>query len=183
MSGALRVTFVNTVPPRAINRRPSSWREVSKRDLLEMRMRRMMKAKGYLGCALVCGWAVALGAQATAPKTTWAGVYTKEQSARGESVSDASCAPCHGDKLAGSDIGPALRGTEFLAGWDGRNAAELLEKISSTMPADSPGSLTSQRYIDLVAYMLSANEFPAGDSELLPDPTGLRSLVIAARKP
>src|SRR5687768_15223848 len=90
---------------------------------------------------------------AAAARTVWDGVYTQEQSKRGESVSDASCTPCHGDKLNGSDIGPALQGADFLTNWSGKTADELFDKIRTTMPADSPGTLKPQQYADLLAYI------------------------------
>ena len=34
------------------------------------------------------------------------------------------------------------------------------------MPGDRPGSLSAQASIDIVAYLLAANEFPAGLAEL-----------------
>ena len=87
------------------------------------------------------------------------------------------------DILAKVPDAPPLRGDDFLATWKGRNTAELFERIRSTMPTDSPGSLSGQRYLDIVAYILSANGFPAGESELPPDPAVLRSIVITSQKP
>jgi len=142
----------------------------------------MMKPGG-LGYAVVSLWVAILGAQASPAKSVWDGVYTKEQGRRGELASGGSCDSCHGEKLVGSDLGPPLRGDDFLATWKGRNTAELFERIRSTMPTDSPGSLSGQRYLDIVAYILSANGFPAGESELPPDPAVLRSIVITGQKP
>jgi hypothetical protein len=34
------------------------------------------------------------------------------------------------------------------------------------MPADKPGSLSVDTYLDVVAYLLQANKFPAGNTEL-----------------
>ena len=34
------------------------------------------------------------------------------------------------------------------------------------MPADAPGTLSRPQVADLVAYMLQANQFPAGSAEL-----------------
>lgn len=43
------------------------------------------------------------------------------------------------------------------------------------MPDDNPGGLPEQTYADIVAYLLSLNDFPAGDSEL---PTSLEALMM-----
>jgi len=116
-------------------------------------------------------------------KTVWDGVYSQEQSARGESVSTTACVACHGEKLAGSDIGPALQGNDFLSTWGDKTANDLFEKMRETMPADSPGTLKPQQYADVLAYILTLNSFPAGPAELGPDPSVLKALRITAVKP
>src|SRR5258708_2835343 len=90
------------------------------------------------------------------------GVYTDEQGARGQSLSDNLCATCHGDKLARTADGPPLKGQDFLSAWKDRTAADLNQKIQTTMPADAAGSLTAIQVTDLIAYLLKLNNFPAG---------------------
>ena len=34
------------------------------------------------------------------------------------------------------------------------------------MPSDDPGNLSTRQYADVVAYILSFNEFPVGQKEL-----------------
>ena len=34
------------------------------------------------------------------------------------------------------------------------------------MPYDNPGGLPEQTYVDIIAYVLNMNDFPAGESEL-----------------
>jgi len=51
----------------------------------------------------------------------------------------------------------------------------------ATMPQNNPASLSDQQYIDIIAYMLSVNEAPAGDTELAPDPADLGRIVIESR--
>src|SRR5438128_11575896 len=75
---------------------------------------------------------------AGASKTVWDGVYTTDQSKRGEGISNASCSACHGDKLVGTDIGPVLFGDSFLGNWSGSTAYDLFDKIRATMPANTP---------------------------------------------
>lgn len=75
-----------------------------------------------LGGSLLAVWTLAavaaLGAQeaAKAPQSVLDGVYTDEQSKRGEAIYSQTCASCHGDKLAGGEMAPALAGPDFLAG-------------------------------------------------------------------
>jgi mono/diheme cytochrome c family protein len=138
--------------------------------------------------ALVLGisvWAtVAPSAQAPAPSGTgiWAGVYTDAQSVRGEGVANKSCTACHGTGLAGGEAGPTLVGLEFLSNWNTLTVADLYERINTTMPADSPGSLTPQQTADLVSYVLKLNKYPAGQTELATDMAALKAFTIEPAK-
>ena len=116
-------------------------------------------------------------------KTVWDGVYNTDQSKRGEGISSGACGTCHGDKLVGSSIGPALLGETFLSSWSGSTAYDLFDKVRTTMPADSPGTLKPQQYVDLLAYIFQINGFPAGSGEIAPDPAGLKLVKITATKP
>ena len=52
-----------------------------------------------------------------------------------------------------------------------------MELVQITMPQDNPGGLSEQDYQDVMAYMLSANDFPAGEADLTAD--GIADVVIA----
>ena len=118
--------------------------------------------------------------RAAAPqdKTTADSVYSDDQSKRGETVSDGKCSVCHGDKLIGTDLAPGLQGDSFLSTWGGRTAGDLYEKIKSTMPADTPGSLNPQQTSDLIAYIFNLNKFPSGASELGKEEAALKAIKI-----
>lgn len=73
---------------------------------------------------------------------------------------------CHAENLTGGEAGPPLAGDDFLRKWYGKTAGDLFGLIRKTMPSDDPGNLSSRQYSDLVAYILSVNEFPAGQKEL-----------------
>jgi hypothetical protein len=47
-----------------------------------------------------------------------------------------------------------------------------------TMPFDSPGKLTAEQYSDVIAYIFSANKFPAGNTELAHDTAPLQKIQI-----
>ncbi|HEY4439557.1 MAG TPA: PQQ-binding-like beta-propeller repeat protein [Candidatus Elarobacter sp.] len=92
--------------------------------------------------------------------------YTKAQAASGASVYAAHCSQCHGVNLQGG-AGPSLSGDAFrkFVGSTG-TAKDVYDFTSRQMPADKPGSLTQQQYLDVVAYLLSRNAYPAGSTAL-----------------
>ena len=50
------------------------------------------------------------------------------------------------------------------------------------MPSEDPGSLSTREYSDIVAFLFSANEFPAGARELEPDANALQEIRIEAKR-
>src|SRR4030095_11768338 len=96
------------------------------------------------------------------------GVYSDAQAARGEGSYRQQCANCHGNKLEGVQ-GPPLTGDFFISRWQGQPLSDLVNKIRNTMPADAPGSLTSQQSADVTAHILKLGGFPAGKAELASD--------------
>ena len=111
---------------------------------------------------MISGVYASLGAQAA--KSVKEGVYTAEQAKRGEALYKDSCAACHGEDLAGSGPMPALQGNDFIANW--KTVGDLFEKTHTSMPASAPGSLSEQQTSDILAFMLSKSNFPAGTTEL-----------------
>jgi quinoprotein glucose dehydrogenase len=132
--------------------------------------------------ALYATPAVGAAGQAGGGKSVWDGVYTDAQNKRGEALAKTSCESCHGEQLAGSDLAPALQGQDFRAGWAGRSAGELFDKIRTTMPADSAGSLKPPQAADLVAYIFKLNDFPAGETEIGTEMPALNEIKIRAQK-
>jgi quinoprotein glucose dehydrogenase len=107
-----------------------------------------------------------LGLHAQAGLPTASGIYTAPQAERGAALYQLKCSLCHGAELAGDGTAPPLVGVDFSSHWVGQPIAELFEKIHASMPSDQPGTLSAQQAADLVAYLLSANRFPAGPAEL-----------------
>jgi S-disulfanyl-L-cysteine oxidoreductase SoxD len=117
------------------------------------------------------------------PKTTWDGVYSAAQAARGGEAYGKSCASCHAADLTGQDTAPSLAGAEFNNGWNDLTLGDLYERIHTTMPADGPGSLSPQQYVDIIAFLLSKGNFPAGGADLPAEPTALKQIKYVAQKP
>ena len=125
---------------------------------------------------------VALRAQTTA--SVWDGVYTGEQAERGGALYSQKCASCHGDHLQGKHPQtPALTGSGFKGNWNGETVDDLFEKIQVAMPADKPGTLSRQQNADALAFILKANEFPAGQAELPTDAEKLKQIRFEAERP
>jgi cytochrome c len=123
-------------------------------------------------------------AQEGAKRSVWDGVYTEAQAMRGERDYGRSCERCHGVDLTGDPMTevPALQSAPFLDQWQGKTVKDLFDLIKRSMPADEPDSLTTRAYVDIVAYLLSANHFPAGTQELSREPAALQQLRIEAER-
>jgi mono/diheme cytochrome c family protein len=125
------------------------------------------------------GVAVAMSAQAPADaKSVWDSVYSQEQATRGQAKYAQVCSACHQTDLSGSDQAPSLVGGEFLDRWNDQSVGDLADRIRLTMPLDDIGSLNVQQSADITAYLLQANNFPAGPEELKADRTAMKAVVI-----
>jgi mono/diheme cytochrome c family protein len=122
--------------------------------------------------------AAALEAQQTA--SVWDGVYTAAQAEKGKAAYGKECASCHGQTLGGSGTAPPLAGADFKNNWNGESVDDLFEKIQATMPGDRPGQLSREENADILAYLLSANGFPAGEKVLASDAAALGKIRFEA---
>jgi len=126
--------------------------------------------------------ACVLAAQ-TPTKSVWDGVYSSDQSKRGQSAYASQCASCHGAELTGGESAPPLAGAEFLSNWNGLTVGDLFDRTRSSMPANKPGSMTREMTSDIIAFILSANQFPAGKTEMAHAGEMLKDIRIDAQKP
>jgi mono/diheme cytochrome c family protein len=124
---------------------------------------------------------VMVAAALAASHSVWDGVYSTEQAGRGQTVYNSKCARCHGDNLLGGENSPALVDRDFLEKWNGKSVGRLVELTRTTMPSDGPGRLSRQQCTDIIAYLLSANGFPAGKSDLASDAGALDEIVFQAK--
>ncbi len=106
------------------------------------------------------------------------GVYTAEQSTRGEALYRSACQSCHRPTLTGGVVIPSLVGEDFMSKWGRMSAGDLFEKIRTTMPPSASRRLTRDEYADVVAFMFNKNDFPAGDQELGTEFAELKDIQI-----
>jgi mono/diheme cytochrome c family protein len=141
-------------------------------------MRKMIIGLAALGLVLAAS-AVAQ----TAARNVWDGVYTADQATQGKALFADKCATCHGADLNGGEMAPPLVGGIFMGDWVGQSAGDLFTRIHTTMPANDPGSLSNAQASQVLAYILSVNQFPAGSTALPSDDAGLAPIAITAEKP
>jgi mono/diheme cytochrome c family protein len=108
------------------------------------------------------GSALVAAQDAKAP-TVWDGVYSDAQATRATGVFGASCANCHTLDAKGTR---PLSGDKFWQSYTQRTVGDLLNYVRTSMPNNSPGSLSADTYNDLVALILKTNGFPAGATDL-----------------
>jgi len=138
------------------------------------------RARGLL--LLLLGGLSCLICRGEFPPSVWDGIFTDQQAQRGEAAYRQYCASCHGAKLEGSDDGPSLAGSDFTEDWDLTAVGDLVDEMQISMPPNRPRQLSQQTNAAILAYILKANHFPSGRTEL---PTGadpLRGVVFAARR-
>jgi mono/diheme cytochrome c family protein len=99
-----------------------------------------------------------------APKTVWDGVYNHAQEERGQSAYALFCSRCHGEDLNGAR--GVLRGSRFMDRWREDNLSSLFTLMKNTMPPGPREGVNSPEYVDIIAYVLGVNQFPAGSGEL-----------------
>jgi len=118
-------------------------------------------------------------------RTVWDKVFTSDQAALGKMEYDTHCAGCHQKDLSGRDgggEGPQLAGAAFAKKWDLQSLNQLYTEMKTRMPRNQPGTLSGEAYLNIVAYVLQSNKFPAGDQPLTAD-ASLASTFIAPTEP
>ena len=111
-------------------------------------------------------------------------VYSEEQAVRGRGLYAEHCASCHGVKLEGGSSMP-LSGATFEERWaDERHSVDDLFYIVRTlMPYGRRATLSQQEYIDIIAYLLMMNGYPAEAQSLPLDPNVLAGITIRPQQP
>src|SRR5262245_12553830 len=133
------------------------------------------------GAAFVLSYASVRAGQETT-KTTWDGVYSKTQAAKGEAIYNEKCQKCHGADAAGADA-PSLADSGFAGDWDGLTLAQLFDRTRAWMPQDDPQSMGREETANILAYHLSKNNFPSGEGDLSERGEMLGTIKYVATKP
>jgi cytochrome c5 len=123
-----------------------------------------------LACSLV------LRAQDATPRI-WQGIYTTAQAERGKATFNNACLRCHAADLSGVTA-PALKGDRFQMTWGGDTVEGLFGKIRDTMPPNFGTVVGDQAKLDVVAFILQTNGYPAGSTELVLDSPDLAASQI-----
>ncbi len=87
------------------------------------------------------------------------GVFTVQQAAAGQVLYQENCARCHDLQFYHNS----------LRSWTDMTILDYWYKILGNMPADKPGSLSRTEYLELIAFILADNGFPAGELPLEPN--------------
>lgn len=104
-------------------------------------------------------------AKTTQPTPPDAGWYAKIQSDRGRALYTSKCQGCHGTKLDNGSS-PALVGPQFFKRYGGGALSRLRFDVHTEMPINAPTTMPMDQSLDLVAYILRQNGFPAGSRPL-----------------
>jgi len=104
--------------------------------------------------------------------------FTAAQAASGKTAYNSTCAVCHGSTLTNGTFGTPLAGEYFKTTWSGRTVRALHDRAQKTMPPAAPGSLPSDTYANVVAYILEVNGFKAGSTPLHAGAEALDKMVI-----
>jgi mono/diheme cytochrome c family protein len=120
-------------------------------------------------------------AATSSSSTIWSGVFSAHQATRGELSANKNCTKCHGADLTGGQDGPSLVGPDVVGPWSSLTLGDLFDRVQTTMPADAPRSLGLQETADILAYVLSLNNCPAGEKELPPEKAALSQIRITGQ--
>ena len=114
-----------------------------------------------IAAALFATTSISVVAQAPA-RSLWDGVFTLEQVERGRVQYAVTCARCHGGSLEGG-MGASLVGTSFWNEWREQSVADMVDYVAKNMPMGRQAApLSPTEAADLVAFVLSNNDLPAG---------------------
>ena len=103
--------------------------------------------------------------------------YNAGQAAAGKTTYNSNCAVCHGNTMTNGTFGPPLAGEYFKRVWVNKTVRALYDR-SKAMPPAAPGSLATDVYTGIVAYILELNGFKAGTAKLPADGDALDKMTI-----
>lgn len=95
-------------------------------------------------------------------------LYSAAQAEAGRQKFRSNCAMCHGTEMEGR-AGPALKGPIFANPNANFHVGDIFKIVAENMPAPAPGSLPHGDYVDIMAFILQQNGYPAGTAALTYD--------------
>ncbi len=137
----------------------------------------MSKHSGIVVCICALVVAVPFTIARQNSRTIWNGVYSQDQAAAGETLMG-QCRGCHGASMDGGQA-PALRGEKWMDYWREDTLDSMYSLIKESMPPRAGSAMSESQALSVVAYILQANNLPAGDSPLTTD--GLPSIRIESK--
>ena len=128
---------------------------------------------------VACGmWlAASSGAQSTVG-------FTRAQVDQGRSLYARHCAECHGAQLTSGNAS-ALSGRDFQARWGApsRSLHDLFYVLRTSMPFGAGGTLATDEYVAVLAFILERNGHAAGDRALVSDREALSRMRLVSATP
>ena len=118
-------------------------------------------------CAML---AVVISAAPDDKKTVADKVYSTPQADRGEARFKTSCSSCH--------TASSFSGGAFAERWSGQTLGQVFDFISNVMPENDPGSLKAEEYVNVMAFILRTNGYPAGETDLPTDAAALKNIAV-----
>lgn len=110
-----------------------------------------------------------------APQALPADWYSSAQAEAGSKLYAQSCASCHGAKLEGGG-GPSLVGSSWNQLYAGAKLLTVWGEIQGPMAQYAGTTFSEQQSLDVVAFLLQQNGYPAG-SKPLTDPGSLNRQI------
>lgn len=147
----------------------------------------MSRTATFFGIAILLAGAVSVGFSAETgddkpnDSKIWSGVFTTAQTQRGKEDFEKFCSNCHNSNLSGTVRAPSLLGDRFMKNWQNSSLDVLFVKLRDSMPANYPETVPDETKIDILAFLLQQNGFPAGSQELKLDEKALEDIEIAQK--
>jgi len=140
------------------------------------------KGKSASGRTALLAALLLLAFHPTARADTPPALYTSDQAKAGAQKFTDNCEQCHGTHLEGR-AGPALKGPNFASPKSAFTVSDIFTIVSQNMPASQPGSLQPNDYVQVMAFLLQQNGYPAGTSTLTFDGAGASKVPLLYHGP
>jgi len=150
---------------------------MKQRAIKTMSLRRAMT---YGPALAVAAGSLGLGLAPLASAQNQSAKGNTAQLAAGKIAYQQQCAVCHGQDLTDGQFAPALKGTAFLAKWNGTTADKLDQYIRTSMPPAGAGTLSPEAYTAILALILADNGVDIGSDPLVDGAPGLARLALPA---